>query len=39
MTRSLWASNTSAGVIFSPSQILLDERNSGMARPSADQPN
>jgi hypothetical protein len=33
MTRSLWASNTSAGVIFSPSKILLDERNSGMARP------
>jgi hypothetical protein len=33
MTRSVWTSNTSAGVIFSPRKILLDERNSGMAHP------
>src|SRR5262245_20326733 len=33
MTRSLWSSNTSAGVILSPSKIFLDERKSGMARP------
>jgi hypothetical protein len=33
MTRPVWSSNTSAGVIFSPSKIFLDERKSGMARP------